>query len=75
MEQFASHKVGFPGSTSGKEPPASAGDIRDVGVIPGLGKSSGEGNGSPLQCSCLETPVDRGAWRAPSIGSQRARHN
>ena len=40
------------------------GDVRDKGSIPGLGRSPGEGNGSPLQCSCLENPVDRGAWWA-----------
>ena len=44
-----------------KNPPANAGDTRDVGSIPGLGKSLGEGNGSPLQYSCLENPMDRGA--------------
>ena len=43
---------------------ASAGDIRDVGSIPGLGRSPGEGNGKPLQYSCLENPMDRGAWWA-----------
>ena len=47
---------------SGKETAASAGDIRDVGSIPWSGKSSGEGNGSPLQHSCLENPMDRRAW-------------
>ena len=47
-----------------KNPPANAGDIRDTGLIRGLGRSSGEGNGNPLQCSCLENPLDRGAWRA-----------
>ena len=48
---------------------ANAGDIRDVGSIPGLERSPGEGHGSPLQYSCLEDPVDRGAWQAkvPSI--------
>ena len=44
--------------------PANAGDIRDAGSIPGLGRSPGEGNGNPLQYSCLENPVDREAWRA-----------
>ena len=44
-----------------KNPPASAGDIRDVGVIPDLGGSPGGGHGNPLQYSCLENPVDRGA--------------
>ena len=47
-----------------KNPPANTGDIRDVGSIPGLGKSPGGGHGNPLQYSCLENPVDRGAWQA-----------
>jgi len=47
-----------------KNLPASAGDARDVGSIPGLARSPGEGNGNPLQYSCLENPVDREAWRA-----------
>ena len=50
----------FPGGTSGKEP-ASAGDVRDAGSVPGLGRSSGGGHGNPLQYSCLENPMDRGA--------------
>ena len=44
--------------------PANAGDIRDMGSIPGLGRSPGEGNGNPLQYYCLENPMDRGAWWA-----------
>ena len=47
-----------------KNPPANAGDIRDVGLVPGLGRSSGGGRGNPLQYSCLENPLDRGDWRA-----------
>ena len=47
-----------------KKPPASAGDVRDVGSIPGLGKSPGGRHGNPLQYSCLENPMDRGAWQA-----------
>ena len=47
-----------------KNPPANAGDLRDVGSIPGLGSSPGEGNGNPLQYSCLENSMDRGAWQA-----------
>ena len=47
-----------------KNPPANAGDIKDDGLIPGLGKSPGEGHGNPLQYSCLENPMDRGAWWA-----------
>ena len=45
-----------------KSPPASAGDVRDTGSIPGLGRSPGEGLGNSLQCSCLENPMERGAW-------------
>ena len=47
-----------------KNPPANAGDIRDVSSIPGLGRSPGGGRGNPLQCSCLENPMARGAWWA-----------
>ena len=47
-----------------KNPPANAGDMRDVGLIPGLGKSLGGGHGNPLKYSCLENPMDRGACRA-----------
>ena len=46
-----------------KNPPASAGDVRDVGSVPGSGRSPEEGNGNPLRSSCLENPMDRGAWR------------
>ena len=47
-----------------KTPSVNVGDIRDVGSIPGPGRSPGEGHGNPLQYSCLENPLDRGAWRA-----------
>ena len=47
-----------------KNPPANAGDIRDLSSIPGSGRSPGEGHGNPLQYSCLENLMDRGAWRA-----------
>ena len=47
-----------------KNPPANAGDTGDVGSIPGSGRTPGEGNGYTLQSSCLENPMDRGAWRA-----------
>ena len=47
-----------------KNLPANAGDTGDVGLIPVLGRSPGGGNGNPLQYSCLENPMDRGAWRA-----------
>ena len=58
----------FPGGSVVKNSPANAGDAGDVGLIPGLGRSLGEGNGNPLQCSCLENPMDRGAWRAAVHG-------
>ena len=45
-----------------KNLPAKAGDIRDVGSIPGSGRSPGGGNGNPVQYSCLENPMDRGTW-------------
>jgi len=51
-----------------KNLPASAGDIRDAGSIPGLGRSPGGGHGNPLQYSCLQNPMDRGAWRATVHG-------
>ena len=47
-----------------KNLPANAGDVRDEGSIPGLGRSPGEGNDNPVQYSCLENPMDRGAWQA-----------
>ena len=47
-----------------KDLSANVGDVRDVGSIPGLGRSPGEGHGNPLQYSCLKNPMDRGAWRA-----------
>ena len=53
-----------------KEPSANAGDTRDEGSIPGLGRSPGEGHGNPLQYSRLENPIDRGAWQATGIGLQ-----
>ena len=53
---------GFPGGASGKEPVCQC--RRDVGLMPVLGRSLGEGNGNPFQYSCLENPMDRGAWQA-----------
>ena len=49
-------------------------DRRDLGSIPGLGRSPEEGNGNSFQCCCLENPIDRGAW-LQSMGSQRLRHD
>ena len=51
-----------------KNPPANVGDLRDLGLIPGSGRSPGEGNGNPLQYSGLENPMDRGAWLAAIHG-------
>ena len=53
--------MGFPGGSEVKAPARNAGDL---GLIPGLGRSPGEGNGNPLQYSCLENPMDRGVWWA-----------
>ena len=57
--------VGFPGESDGKESACNAGDL---GSIPRLGRSPGEGKGNPLQYSCLKNSVDRGAWRATVHG-------
>ena len=62
--QFPTIYFGFPSGASGKEPPANAGDIRDVGWIPGLGRSPERGHDNQLHYSCLEYPMNRGAWRA-----------
>ena len=56
---------GFPGGSDGKESACNAGD---QGSVPGLGRSPGGGNGNPLQYSCLEDSMDRGAWRAIVCG-------
>ena len=54
-------QLGFPSGSNGKEPSCN---VRDPCSIPGSGRSSGEGNGNPLQYSCLQNPMDRGAWWA-----------
>ena len=59
---------GLPGGTVVKNPPAGAGDIRDTDLILGLGRSAGAGHGDPLQYSCLENPMDRGAWQSTVHG-------
>ena len=59
---------GFPAGTIVKIPPANAGDAKGAGLIPVSGRSPGEGNGSPLQYSCLGNPMDRGAWWATIHG-------
>ena len=57
------HIRGFPRWYSGKNLPVNAGDVRDTGLIPGSGRYPVEGNGNPLQYSCLRNAMDRGAWR------------
>ena len=61
---------GFFGGSDGKEPACNAGDL---GLIPGLGRSSGEGNGNSLQYSCLEKSMDRGDWWATIHGVTKSR--
>ena len=64
------------GTQWSKNPAANVRDARDAGSILGSGRSPGEENGNPFQCSCLGNPMDRGAWRAiRSMGPQRARHD
>ena len=63
---------GFPHSSVGKESACNAGDL---GLIPGLGRSPGEGNGKPLQYSCLENPMGRGARQAIVHGVARVGHD
>ena len=66
LQDLGLHR-GFPGVASGKEPAknfADTGDVRDAGSILGLGRSPGGRHGNPLQYSCLENPIDRGAWQA-----------
>ena len=60
--------VGFPGGSEVRNLPINAGDARDPGSIPGLGRSLSEGNGNPSQYSCLGNSIDRGAWQATIHG-------
>ena len=67
------HRMGegdLPGGPDGKE---SACNVGDLGLIPGLGRSPGGGHGNPLQYSCLENSMDRGAWRATVHGVAKSR--
>ena len=64
--------MGFPHSSVGR---ASACNVGDLGSIPGWKISPGEGNGYPLQYSCLENPMERGAWQATAHGITRVRHD
>ena len=70
MHLYLFTSLGFPGGSVGKNLPANAGDM---GSIHGSGRSSGEGNGNPLQYSCLGNLMDREDWRAIVHGSQRVR--
>ena len=77
LEDFIRKTVTFPGGFAGasdsKEPAYNA---RDLSLIPGLGRSSEEGDGNSLHCPCLGNSMDRRAWQATqSKGSQRVRHN
>ena len=60
---FVGNDMGFPGGSVVKNPPANPGDAKDTDSFAGLGRSSGEVNGNPLQYSCLENPMDRQAWQ------------
>ena len=64
--------MGFPHSVVGKSPAYNAGD---PGSVPGSGRSPGEGNGNPLQYSCLKNPMDRGAWWATVHSIARVQHH
>ena len=66
------HTWGFPGGAVVENPPGKAGDTGDVGSIPGMGRSPGGGSGDPLQYSCLENPLDRGAGWATVHGVKKS---
>ena len=68
-------KRGFPGGASSKEVVVVVKRLKDAALIPGLGRSPEGGHGSPLQDSCLENPMDRGAWQARIHGVARVRHD
>ena len=67
--------MGFPVVLVVKNLPANVGDVRYLGSIPRSGRSSGVGNDNPFQYSCLEKPMDRGAWWATGRGVAKSRHN
>ena len=69
---LAGRARGFPGGLVVKTPPANAGDAGHTGLIPGSGRSPGEGNGNLLQYSCLGNPTDRGAWQATVQGVKKS---
>ena len=65
--------MGFPGGSVGKESACNAGDARVVGSIPGSGRFPGGWHGNPLQYSCLENSMNKGAWRATIYGDAKSR--
>ena len=72
LDPLLKKEKSFPGGSEGK---ASACNAGDPGLILGLGRSHGEGNGNPPQYSCLENPMNRGAWQATVHGVTRVGHN
>ena len=70
----SSFSTDIPHGSVVKNPPARAGDAEDTGLLPGLERSPRGGNGNPFQYSCLENPMNRGAWQA-TVRSQRVGHN
>ena len=69
------NNIYIPWWLSSKESACNTGGAGDAGSIPGSGRHPGEGNGYPLQCSCLKSFMDRGAWRAQSTVLHRVGHN
>ena len=73
--KWQDHNTNWSMDSAVKNLPANLGDIRDIGSIPGLGRSPGGRHGNPLQYSCLENPMDKGAWQAIVHGVAESRHN
>ena len=77
MQSVCANALPFYGASQGllvvKNLLANSGDIRSAGSIPGLGRSPGKGHGNPLQCSCLENPMEGGAWWATLHGVAKSR--
>ena len=73
LQMLSSKHCSFGGRNGGSEVKTFAHNAEDLGLIPGSGRSPGEGNGNPLQYSCLENPMDRGAWWASVHGVAKSR--
>ena len=73
-EGIATHSsiLGFPGDSDGEESACNAGDLGEEGLIPGSGRSQGEGNNNPLQYFCLGNPMDKGAWESTVHGMAKS---